>query len=90
MRPRRRGRQYRYSARSAGQEAALRHIEQARAFSLEIGGTDADVKRYFFSLSGPVLDEIFLAYSKTNGKKLNFTRDRRSKSGNLDRPKCPD
>jgi hypothetical protein len=68
MRPRRRGRRYRYSPRSAGQEAALRHIEEARAFSNEIGGTDADVKRYFFSLSGSTLDEIFLAYGKLNGK----------------------
>lgn len=72
MRFRRRGRQYRYSARSAGQEAAHGHLEQARAFSREIGGTDADVKRYFFSLSGPVLDEIFLAYGKANGRQAEL------------------
>lgn len=72
MRPRRRGRQRRYPSHSAGREAAQKHIEQARAFSREIGGTDADVKSYFFSLSGPVLDEIFLAYGKAYGSKAEL------------------
>lgn len=72
MRPRRRVRQHRNYTRSAGQEAALRHIEQARAFSHEIGGTDADVKAYFFSLGGSELGEIFLAYGKINGKEAEL------------------
>jgi len=66
MRPRP-SRRHRYSRRNAGQEAALRHIEQARAFSHEIGSTDDDVKRYFFGLSGSALDEIFSAYGKAYG-----------------------
>jgi DNA-binding PadR family transcriptional regulator len=46
MRPRRGRRpRKRYSARNAGQEAALRHIEQARAFSREIGDNEG-VHRY--------------------------------------------
>jgi hypothetical protein len=51
------------------------HIEEARAFSHEIGGTDADVKRYFFSLSGSTLDEIFLTYGNLNGNKSELLRE---------------
>jgi hypothetical protein len=54
-------RRYRRSGYDAGRARALRHIEEARIFSREIGGSDEDVKKYFFSLSPaqlrPVLDE---------------------------------
>jgi len=48
--------------RTAGQQAARRHIGEAQAFSNEVGGTDADVKAYFFSLTPAQLEEIFTAY----------------------------
>jgi hypothetical protein len=54
-----------------GLEVALRHIEDARRLSEELGGTDSDVKVYFFQLDGKelraVLDEYGLKYGK--GKK---------------------
>jgi hypothetical protein len=56
-----------YRARNYGMEAALRHIEEARSFSREVGGTDEDVKGYFFALSGRALDEMFSAYGRTYG-----------------------
>jgi len=64
-------RQYRgrrnYRGGNYGKQAALRHIHQARAFSHEIGGTDEDVKQYFFGLTGRALDDIFSAYGRENG-----------------------
>ncbi|ASE23791.1 hypothetical protein D3X12_18555 [Pseudomonas protegens] len=52
---------------NAGQEAARRHIQEAEAFSQEIGGNDIDVKRYFFGLSGSELESILIEYGKTYG-----------------------
>jgi len=44
----------------SGREAALEYIREARALSVELGGTDKDVKRYFFGLDrkqlAPILD----------------------------------
>jgi hypothetical protein len=62
-----RGRSYRGHGRAltAGQEAARRHIEEAREFEREMGGTVSDVKRYFFGLSTTQLDEIFSAYGRS-------------------------
>lgn len=52
------GRRYRGEA---GRERAERHIREARELTAELGGTDQDVKEYFFGLSpqelAPVLDE---------------------------------
>jgi len=56
-----------YGQYNSGQEAARRHIEEARAFSHEIGGTDTDVKQYFFSLGGQHLDGILKEYGKKYG-----------------------
>ena len=58
----------RYGRRDYGREAALRHISEAHSFSHSIGGTDRDVKQYFFSLSGQELERIFLAYGKAYGQ----------------------
>lgn len=55
------GRASRYP-RYSGYDYAARHIEEAQAFSREIGGTDTDVKAYFFGLPKPALDELFVAY----------------------------
>lgn len=62
--PRGRYRNYRnrtYTA-TAGQEAARRHIEEARQFEQEMGGTVTDVKKYFFSLPDADLNEVLSAY----------------------------
>jgi hypothetical protein len=40
---------------------------EAEEFSREIGGTDADVKEYFFSLHGSELDSIFSKYGQLHG-----------------------
>src|SRR5262249_8627068 len=59
----------------AGREAARRHIEEAKAFSREIGGTDTDVKQYFFSLTGNQLNDIFREYGeKYGGKSEEYAR----------------
>ena len=64
----RRGRPGQYPARSnsksAGYRAAMRHIEEGKALSRELGGTDEDVKAYFFGLSRRELSEIFDEYGE--------------------------
>ncbi|MGE4070690.1 MAG: hypothetical protein AB7E72_05895 [Lysobacterales bacterium] len=35
--------------------------------SQELGGTDEDVKKYFFSLTGAELDEVLVAYGEAHG-----------------------
>ncbi len=62
-----RSRRYHQSAASAGLEAAKRHIEEAQEFSREIGGTDHDVKAYFFGLQGSELEEILSEYGRSFG-----------------------
>jgi hypothetical protein len=61
-------RRYRRRSYDAGKERALQHIREARELSRELGGTDEDVKRYFFGLSGAELLVILNAYEKENGK----------------------
>ena len=51
-----------YGHRSIGHEKALEHIREAEALSEELGGTDEDVKKYFFSLSYNQLQGIFKKY----------------------------
>jgi hypothetical protein len=51
----------------AGQEAARRHIEEARQFEKEMGGTVSDVKKYFFGLEDAQLNAVFVAYSRQYG-----------------------
>ncbi|WP_155499979.1 hypothetical protein [Pseudomonas chlororaphis] len=61
---------------SAGQEAARRHIQEAQAFSQEIGGNDIDVKTYFFGLSGSELESILVEYGKMYGPEAeNYARN---------------
>jgi hypothetical protein len=52
---------------TAGQEAARRHIEEARHFEREMGGTVSDVKKYFFGLTDAELNAVFAAYSQKYG-----------------------
>ena len=56
-----------YGVDDAGWEAARRHIKEAEQFSREMGGTDADVKAYFFSLPDTELDSILSAYGRQYG-----------------------
>lgn len=56
-----------YERRSIGHERALEHIREAEALSRELGGTDEDVKRYFFSLSVIQLKAILDKYEKQYG-----------------------
>lgn len=57
-----------YKNYNAGSEAAKRHIEEAKAFSDEIGGTDKDVKAYFFGLVGEDLQDILKEYGHRYGE----------------------
>jgi hypothetical protein len=57
------------SSRSSetGRDFALRHIEQARRLTAELGGTDQDVKRYFFDLRGKELTALLDEYETHHG-----------------------
>ncbi len=61
-------RSYRRRPYDAGRARATQHIREARELSRELGGTDEDVKRYFFSLSAAELQVILNAYEKENGR----------------------
>jgi hypothetical protein len=67
MPPSRRYYRSRSYASIAGQEAARRHIEEARQFEREMGGTVSDVKKYFFGLKEAELNAVFTAYSRKYG-----------------------
>lgn len=45
----------------------MRHIEEARRLSAELGGTDQDVKRYFFALNGRELHALLDEYESHYG-----------------------
>ncbi len=60
-------RRYGYNSRNYGYERAMQHIREAEELSMELGGTDEDVKQYFFSLSGQDLKSILDAYEAQNG-----------------------
>jgi hypothetical protein len=46
---------------------AYSHVSQASAFSRSVGGTDADVKDYFFHLSHADLNAVMRAYGHSYG-----------------------
>lgn len=54
--------------RNIGSEIALKHIEDAKKFSLQMGNTDQDVKDYFFSLPKNQLDYILEQYGNEYGE----------------------
>ena len=56
-----------YSRRSIGHEKALEHIREAEALSRELGGTDEDVKKYFFSLTNNQIRGILDQYERKFG-----------------------
>lgn len=57
-----------YGSHSVGLERALEHIQEAEALSRELGGTDKDVKEYFFSLPKSQLQIILDKYEREYGK----------------------
>lgn len=63
----------RYSRRSyredRGHEFARAHIEAARQLSIELGGTDQDVKKYFFGLPQTDIQIILDLYEHHHGAK---------------------
>jgi len=59
----------RYKKQNRGMEFALRHVEEARKLSQELGGNDKDVKDWFFSKSKNELQEIFTSYRNRYGNK---------------------
>jgi hypothetical protein len=61
-------RRYRSRYRDIGIERAMQHIQEARELSRELGGTDEDVKEYFFSLRPSQLLRILDAYEGLYGK----------------------
>ena len=61
---------------SRGQEAARRHIREAEDFSRELGGTDKDVKEYFFALSPSEIDAVLSVYGQQYGsQKESYARE---------------
>ena len=58
----------RYPHRITGYERALQHIREAEKLSKELGGTDEDVKQYFFSLPPNKLQAILKDYGIQYGK----------------------
>ncbi|MHC8733932.1 hypothetical protein ACYVU7_12045 [Arenicellales bacterium IMCC56312] len=68
--PRRRySKQYSRSRSSYASQRREQHVREAAEFSQEIGGTDQDVKAYFFSLSGSELSELLSEYGQLYGDK---------------------
>lgn len=53
--------------RSYGSERAIQHIREAEALSRELGGTDKDVKEYFFNLRPDQLAKILTLYGLKHG-----------------------
>lgn len=54
--------------RNIGSEIALKHIEEARIFSSEMGNTDQQIKDYFFSLNETQLNNILEKYGDEYGE----------------------
>jgi hypothetical protein len=54
-------------ADNIGHEMARRHIEDAKRLSEELGGTDQDVKEYFFSLPSRELNTVLNEYERQHG-----------------------
>lgn len=71
---RRYGRRHRssYASRDIGRERALEHIRQSSVLSRELGGTDKDVKSYFFSLHDSELSRFLDEYERIHGRSARY------------------
>ncbi|EJE8579506.1 hypothetical protein M5219_002390 [Vibrio vulnificus] len=47
----------------------MRHIEEAKELTKQLGGTDQDVKKWFFNLSGTTFENIMQEYKQLHGVK---------------------
>lgn len=56
-----------YYGRRSGYDDAKEHIRQAQVLSVELGGTDKEVKEYFFSLDSLKLDKLLVQYESKYG-----------------------
>jgi len=65
---RRRKKRYDGYYNDIGRQRALEHIREAEELSRELGGTDKDVKKYFFSLPPNELKQIFDEYGGKYGQ----------------------
>lgn len=54
---------------SAGYERARQHIQEAEELSRQLGGTDKDVKEYFFRLSASDRSKVLHLYGQKHGDK---------------------
>jgi len=62
--------------RKSGLERAKKHIEEAKELSAELGGTDQDVKRWFFSLKESDMKKVWSLYGSAYGdKKLEYAQE---------------
>jgi hypothetical protein len=61
-------RRYGHRSYDAGLARARQHIHEAKLLSQELGGTDEDVKRYFFGLSSSDLRPVLVAYEREHSK----------------------
>ncbi len=61
-------RRSRISNKEYGRERARRHIEEADAFSAEVGYADQTVKETFFTLSGKALGDLLEQYARLYGE----------------------
>ncbi len=62
-------RHYNRCSNDAGRDRALQHILEAKRLTRELGGSDQDVKSYFFSISQNKLREILDEYEHRYGTK---------------------
>ena len=58
----------RYNNRGSKNHAAIKHAREGREFSWSVGGTDKDVKSYFFNLPKHRFDAVLTLYGKAHGK----------------------
>jgi len=57
-------------------DAAIQHIEEAKALTRELGGTDQDVKKWFFGLNQSALNKILDEYETAYGiKPASYARE---------------
>lgn len=69
--------------RSIGLERAKAHIEAARQLSMELGGTDRDVKAYFFGLPASEVRATLEGTAANTASKPKSMLKRQSRSGEL-------
>jgi hypothetical protein len=63
-------------SKNYGSERAKKHIAEAKELSAELGGTDKDVKKWFFSLKESEMEKVWSLYSTAYGdKKLDYAKE---------------